>query len=376
MMKRIFKKILQIPDYIDRKKQLKCQQQVIKEKSAFIGTVKWSDEQQKEYNDFWKQFYGFVPAEEHNKYFESINGIYNPKYIPRALYDYVIEPRFNPPALCRLYENKNLQETLFSNVAGVRLPKTYAACFDGHYRSNDRIVSLDELIKQCSDLGRVLIKPTYWTSSGRNVRILDIHNGIDKKTNESLKKIVSSYGRHFIIQEIITTSKELREISPVSVNTFRVTTFIFENAVHCSPIVMRIGVGNSITDNESNGGYAIGVNDNGTLKKTAYNYESENETRYLSIDIHPDSKTVFEGYHVADVNAIKEAACKLHSRVPDLGICSWDLTVDENNNITFIELNAQYQGTDMAQVTHGEPLFGEYTERILKSIYKAKKIGV
>lgn len=94
------------------------------------------------------------------------------------------------------------------------------------------------------------------------------------------------------------------------------------------------------------------------------------------MDVHPDSKTIFEGYHVADIDAIKEAACKLHSRVPDLGICSWDLTADENDKITFVELNAQYQGIDLAQVANGEPLFGEYTEKILQSIYKAKKIGV
>lgn len=375
---KFLKYYIEFPNYLDRKNEFSIQKRYIVEKKELISKVEWSSEQTKEYRAFWSENYGFIPAVEHCKYFESINGIYNYKYIPRALYASVIEPRMNPVKYAGFYAHKTLQNILFSGLDEIRIPRTFLSCMDGFYNVNDILVPLDAAVKQLSNIGEVIIKPTYWTSSGNNVRIMNVVNGVDINTNKSIKDIFKAYGKFFIVQELIKPCKTIQNLSLKSVNTFRVFTYLLDGVVHCGPVAFRIGVGNSITDNESTGGFATGVHDDGTLYKAAYSYEErgENTGSFNKFEVHPDTNVTLDGYYIGDLDKVKYAAMKAHSRVPNLGVLSWDFTLDENENVTFIEVNTMYCGTDLNEIGTGETLFGENTEKVLKSIYKAKKIGI
>lgn len=56
---------------------------------------------------------------------------------------------------------------------------------------------------------------------------------------------------------------------------------------------------------------------------------------------------------------------------PQLGIISWDLTVDQNGEIVLIEANTRGQGIWISQMAHGCAPFGENTADILR--YVAQK---
>lgn len=373
---KILNKISDFSNYMDRTREFRHQKQIIKDKLEVINKVQWSDSQTKEYNEFWLKNYGYIPAVEHCKYFEAINGIYNYKYIPRALYARVIEPRMNLPKICSTFELKSLQETLFRGINDLRVPSNYLSCTDGYYCTNDSLVTKKTAIKEISDIGMSLIKPSYYTSSGKKVRILNLNNGVDSISGENIDDIFSSYGKYFVIQELVIPSREIRKLSLKSVNTFRIVTFIMDGTVHCGPVAFRIGVGQSITDNESSGGYATGVHSDGTLYSKAFSYENDKFDKFMEFEKHPDTGTVLDGFYIGDIEKIKEVACRAHSRIPNLGVLSWDFTLDENDNVTFIELNTMYCGIDLNQVATGESLFGDYTEQMLKSFFKAKKIGL
>ena len=61
-------------------------------------------------------------------------------------------------------------------------------------------------------------------------------------------------------------------------------------------------------------------------------------------------------------------AKKLHSYVPWLGIISWDLTINEQGDITLVEMNTTGQSAWFCQMVNGEPLFGNNTSKMLEMI--------
>ena len=56
-----------------------------------------------------------------------------------------------------------------------------------------------------------------------------------------------------------------------------------------------------------------------------------------------------------------ELAKTMHCRTPQVGIISWDLSVDANGDIILIEANYFNQSAWFPQIINGEPLFGDDT---------------
>ena len=63
-----------------------------------------------------------------------------------------------------------------------------------------------------------------------------------------------------------------------------------------------------------------------------------------------------------------KTAKKLHLNAPQLGIISWDLTVDQNGEFVLIEANTRGQGIWISQMAHGCGPFGKNTEDILRYV--------
>lgn len=159
--------------------------------------------------------------------------------------------------------------------------------------------------------------------------------------------------------------KELGMLNSSSVNTFRVITYICSDEVFVCPAVLRMGRSGKDKDNMHYGGICVGVNPDGSLKKTAYSEYGE------SFDRHPDSHIEFQGYcFPIKGEQLWETAKALHYRVPNMGIVSWDLTIDEVGVITIIEMNTIGQSAWFCQMVNGEPLFGKNTPKMLSIIRK------
>ena len=143
-------------------------------------------------------------------------------------------------------------------------------------------------------------------------------------------------------------------------------TYFCDGEIFVCPVALRMGRANADRDNIHYGGISIGVNSDGTLKETAF---SEYGERFQT---HPDTGIVFKDYLIPEAGEkLRETAKKLHCNVPYLGILSWDLTIDENGQITLIEVNTIGQSAWFPQMVNGEPLFGNNTGKML-SMIKAK----
>lgn len=338
-------------------------------KSKIFSDIKWTEEQKRDFDEYWSTNYGKKIKPWWNKLYESMNGVYLKDYFPEILYSTKLEPALNSPDYCRIFNDKSLVSSIYGSVDSVNFPQTFIACCNGTLCDGEHHLLLkSEALKAIKDIGECVIKPTVESGSGHGVHLLNIVDGKDVKSGKTSEKIIESSGKNFIIQEIIKNSDKFSNIYPYSLNTIRIITYIVENEVHYTPMTMRIGVGGEEIDNIHNGGLCVGVNDDGTLKSTAYQLGYGDKT--IKFSSHPDTGIEFKNYYIGDVNKIVNAAKELHSLTPHLGIISWDLTLDKNENVVMIEANCSDQSVWFPQIVNEEPIFGKDTPYMIKKIRK------
>lgn len=337
------------------------EKRAIKRKKNLYKHIKWTKEQQKEFDDFWKENYGKIINPAWHKLYQSINGVFDARYFPEFFYTTQIEPRLNPNDYCKVISDKSLLPYFFGGDGSlVYIPEIYLSCTNRVFRTNDnRLLTKEEAEFFLHDMGPCVFKPSVDSSSGKGVFVTDLHNGIDNKTNKTVSEIFEMLDDFFIVQELITNSPLIRKICPCSLNTLRIITYYVESEIHCSPLVLRMGNGEKSVDNIHAGGLCIGVSIDGTLKTKAYKLGfGDNNITYTS---HPMTDVQFEGYYIGDVRKAVDAVTKLHYRIPQLGIMSWDVTFDQKDRVVLIEANCNDQSVWFPQIVNEESIFGKDT---------------
>lgn len=371
-MKKLYKKVLntmmRIPVRIERRKTFIAEWCAILRKKSLYKNVKWSKEQQCEFNSFWKKHYGKKISNRWHRLYEATNGIFNIKYIPEILYTTKIEPKTNDHYYCRVLSDKSLLGVLLDNcIPNVRTPKNFVAnSFGVFYDSERHIISRKAAKELVYNLGEAVMKPTVDSSSGHNIRILNLQDGIDRSSKQSIEELFTAYGENFVIQEKIHPHAELKAIYPGAINTFRVISYTLNSKVDIAPISLRIGSGGGTVDNIHAGGMGINVNANGRLGAKAYKLGYGDKTDVF--DSHPDTGVLFKDVQLSFVENIVAAAKTLHGVFSNIGVISWDFTVDEAGTVIIIEANLSGQGIWLPQIISGEGLFGENTTEYLKMI--------
>ena len=110
-------------------------------------------------------------------------------------------------------------------------------------------------------------------------------------------------------------------------------TYIWKGQIDVVPVVMRIGRNGNYLDNAHAGGMFIALDKDGTLHKHAF-------TEFREVFLrHPDTHLRFEGYQIPLLPKVVEAAQRMHTAIPQLGVVNWDFTIDEEGNPVLIEAN-------------------------------------
>lgn len=335
----------------------------IKRKEALCNKVILSQEEKAQIDAFFLEHYGQkIPYHWHRLY-QSYTGTFRKDYFPEILFSTRLEWLLNEREDAGFLGDKNLLDVLFGNVQGVRVPKTQASCVRGIARDENRaICKLEALAEKIANIGPCVVKKTVDTNSGRDVMLCSFQNGVDIHSGKTVLEVLSTFGRDFVVQELILQSEALAKINSTSVNTFRVISYFCDGAIHVCPIALRVGRNGADKDNIHYGGISVGVKPDGFLRKAAF---SEFGEEFL---IHPDSQIVFEDYKIPSTEYLGDAAKALHACVPWLKVVSWDLTIDADDQITLIEMNTVGQSAWFPQMVNGEPLFGENTPQMLALI--------
>ncbi len=354
--------LLNTSEFIRRTLATVGEKKNIKNKRNLWESVVLTTEQDRQIQSFFLQYYGKKIPTKWHRLCTSYTGIFHYNYFPEILFSTKLEHITNPYREAEFLGDKNLLPILFGNALDVHVPKTYISSVKGVFRDTKmHVIPKEDVIKTIEAIGDCVLKKTKETSSGRDIEILHVDD------NRNINDLLKTFGTDFVVQELIHQCKELSDLNHTSINTFRVITYLCDGNIEVCPIALRIGRSNSDRDNIHYGGICVGINADGTLKKTAF---SEYGERF---DCHPDTKVVFENYAIPGAALIiREQAKKLHSIIPWLGIISWDLTIDDEGRITIIEMNTTGQSAWFCQMVNGEPLFGENTGKMLEIIKSNK----
>lgn len=342
----------------------------VRRKKHLISRVTLSKEQKNLIDKFFTKHYGKKISHSWHRLYQSYTNTFCHDYFPEILFSTKLEMVLNPNRkVAELIGDKNMIYTLFGNqhISSFRLPKKFVSSVRGVL--TDENGNLVEKINNLPKLnGEYVVKKTIDTSSGRDICICNFQDGLETQTGKSQNEIFACYGNDFVVQERIKQSDSLNKIYDKSLNTFRIMTYILDGKIYHCPVALRLGRNGADRDNIHYGGLVIGVRDNGNLRNEAYSEFGEHFSE------HPNTGVKFNDIVIKDVGKILDVAKQLHKIVPWLGIISWDMALDENDNVVCIEMNTCGQSAWFPQMVNGYPLFGENTSRMLNLISKRKFI--
>ena len=288
--------------------------------------------------------------------YQTVCGIESDKYLSEPYYYNKLEAKVNDFGLNDFLDHKGY----ISNILNSHTVSNIANCIAGTiYNSDDNVIEFNDLvsfIKQSPPNVEFVIKRSIGTGGGDSVEIGDANHIVTFLTTYFNAKY------DFVIQPVITQHDDLGIFNPSSINTVRVMTFAYNGNVHPISTVLRMGNGGRI-DNSAAGGISIGVDDTGKLRDFAIDHDFK---KYYQ---HPKTAIKFSnGYVIPYFNELLELVKDKHKFLKSHGLVSWDLTVDNDGNMSIIEYNIGWGEINFHQANNG-PIFKKHIEYI-KSINK------
>ena len=300
--------------------------------------------------DIAKRFNGYSCDLWHKAY-AAASGRSSVDYVPEDIFYNVFMDRLNPRNRRVPFQDKNyldrmnwpcLPETVFRIVNG-RL-------FDKSYQMIDVDTAL--ALVRSTGLSEFVVKPTRGTSGGHGVAFLDL---------AALTAFIpANLKRHsdWIIQRPVIQHEVMSELHSSSVNTMRILTIRTSAQVSVVQAFLRIGIGRSRVDNLTSGNIAVGIEEDGRLKKVGY------DLALRRCSTHPDHGYAFDRFVIPSLEAARQTCIGLHQGIPELDLISWDVAIDHRGVPVVIELNVGRQDANLSQICSG-PVFGPFVDAVL-----------
>ncbi len=303
---------------------------------------------------FWKK-YGEHPSKAWYRILCDRSEHVDPRYIPDSIWFSRVIPHFNRLLFAQALQDKCLHNLM---VPELRRPDTVVKRVSGRFCFDDlEPMAEPDAVRACRAAGRFVIKPSVGSGKGADVVFYDGSQMSDADVREMFAK----FGNNFIAQKPVRQHPLLDSIYPGSLNTIRVITFFHDGDAEVLSCNLRMGAGGSEIDNVSAGGYACGVNPDGSLLKYAVNRRGE------WVDRHPDG-AVFADVTLPRFPEFLEKVRATARKTPHFNIIGWDLAMDPDCEPVFIEYNV-IPGQN--QKTFG-PTFGDRTGAILDEVFRSK----
>ena len=168
----------------------------------------------------------------------------------------------------------------------------------------------------------------------------------------------------FLHNKVISQHNLINKIHSKSINTLRIITLITsDNKTEIVSAVMRFGVGNSVVDNASSGGFFVGINlDTGILKKFGHFLPEYGGGK---ITEHPDSNFVLEGFKIPFYKEACKCAIDAVNVIPDR-LIGWDIAITPSGPIV-IEANATPH-INLSDIAYGGLLKNKHIKKVLEEL--------
>lgn len=313
--------------------------------------------QEKEIQSFYQKYWGEKVSLKWHEYFYYLNNEFSPRYMPTYIYYGKIIPKLNNHRFGAIYSDKSMAEKLLGDR--IKQPKTYVKNINGIFYVDDKVVTKETALSACMNIDDAVIKHSIDSSQGKSVSRFSCKNGvvIGKNCPNSIEKLFDVYKTNYLIQKAIQQHPEMARLNPTSLNTVRIMTYWSKQGVVVLYAVVRMGRVGAVVDNASAGGLYCGVKEDGYLKEKAYTLVPFSEHTKT------DTGVILKDFRIPMYNELKKKAVELHQQLPYSKFIGWDLSVNKDNEIELVEINANCPG--LFQGATG-PAFGDYTEEILE----------
>ncbi|NHF61538.1 hypothetical protein FK220_019455 [Flavobacteriaceae bacterium TP-CH-4] len=335
---RIYKKTTRISHNITWKNK-------IKKLIAAKGTKKLTNTEIEEIHLYFNGYDLQNISTQWHQFYSNCNGKFSAAYLPENIFYIEMEPRLNRVSYFPSLTDKNLLEKLFPTV---QQPETVVKNINGCFYGNGQVIELETALSLCDIGKRLIIKPTLESGGGKNVSLFTSDNGITD-AGQRLKQLFAEYGKDFIVQKVVPQHEVLKALNPSSLNTLRIMTYLEDGAVHILSTIVRIGRKGSYTDNGTTGGISCGIQNNGQFNDVGYQLSGD---RFYETD----SGIRFKDMKLSFMKKISSTVVKLHHEAPFFKLISWDLAIDESEQIVLIEYNVMGQGINSHQLNNGPVL--------------------
>ncbi|WP_455353809.1 sugar-transfer associated ATP-grasp domain-containing protein [Streptomyces sp. SYSU K217416] len=258
-------------------------------------------------------------------------------YLPESALFHRFLPRVNRDAI-DLDDKTSCKRILAS--AGIPQPALIAS---GDRRtgvtSAGDVVPLTEVLDHASGLGRVVVKPSRYSSGGSGVVI--VRPGED---DFDLPAYAQRWGA-WLVEQHVPQHSDLDVLNPYALNTFRVITLLREGVAEVLYVMLKLGGAESTTDNSAAGGVQIRVHPDGRLDRHGYD-------RYLNAHTrHGVSSVPFADHRISRMTEVRELAERCARLFPQVPFIGWDIALTPGGPVV-IEGNSSPSLAHI-QRTHG-----------------------
>ena len=277
-------------------------------------------------------------------------------FMPDDLYYGYIEPFYNNSEAARYIDNKATYDRLFN---GIKMPEKICSRESGlWYDGAGQPVSKRDVISLLRDAGgELVLKNAENSEAGAGVTILSEEDPV-----MDFRRAIRFIHGDALVQRAVIQHPDYAALHPESVNSIRVMTLLREDGVHVITSCMRVGVGETRTDNLGTGGFFLGIRDDGTTGRLSASKKGHVLTE------HPTMHYVLEGKPLPHLDKAYELASRAHLMVPRFRLVCWDIAIDEAGEAVLLETNLSLGEIVNVQVCNG-PLFGEDTRAICEEVF-------
>jgi len=329
----------------------------------YDGAPALSREEKAKIRQFWKKNYGKTVPLYQYAWLKSKGYDPDPRYIPDTFWHTQVEPAFTNLQMEKGFCDKNYFDTI---VGKENSPETLCKCINFQLLDRDYApVDEETACRILCEEAEVICKPSIDSGGGRSIQFLKR----ETITPDVLRKLVWEYGGNFVVQKVVKQHAFMNRLNPNSLNTMRITTFLYRGEVHLLYGAVRIGTPESRLDNFSSGGVYVQLDKEGRMIDFAF--QENPATRELRKVTELSNGVEFSRIQIPFWPEILQLLCKLHYKLPHFQIINWDVALSEDGTPIIIEYNLIDSTPFPDQLGNG-PVFGDLTEEVLQDLASRK----
>ncbi|WP_181899564.1 sugar-transfer associated ATP-grasp domain-containing protein, partial [Flagellimonas nanhaiensis] len=227
---------------------------------------------------------------------------------------------------CEIYNLKTPEPILYSLSNNYYYNKKVTT----NINNRDLVIYIRDILKNES-VDELFVRPlSLFGGTGCFKLTLDNLEATLEEQRESLQN------GNYLFTKVVKQHPEINKIQEKSVNTIRMLTHVTdEGKISMLSAVMRFGVGDSVVDNSSAGGFYIPINlKEGTLMSKGW---AKTDFGGERITHHPDSKFKLEGFKIPFYKESCEMVIEYTKYIPNK-LIGWDVAITPDGP-TIIEAN-------------------------------------